>query len=210
MAKLDSGAFSQISKRQLLGLGELLSLRHDVLDDAVAFRLLNLQHAAGQHHVLHAGKTDQPRHAHRAPAADEDPALAFGQCEIGRFVGNANLRGGSRFESAAQCRAMQRRDERDIAARHDLEIGVAVELERQALRPSGLPVFGGPAQVEAGAEIVAVTEDDAALASSPARSIAARTLHNVGVEAVALVGTVEPDQGDLAIQLVGDRIVLRS
>ena len=163
MAKFDSGAFLQIFKRQLLRLGHLLPLRHDILHDAVALGLVGLEHAAGQHHVLHAGEADQPRHAHRAAAADEDAARALGQAEERRLVGDADVRRRGRLESAAERRAVQRRDERDVAARHRLEIAVAVERKRQPLRAAGLPVLRGPAQIEPGAEVVAVAEDDAAL-----------------------------------------------
>src|SRR5262249_12427303 len=103
--------------------------------------------------------------------------------------------------------AVQRRDERDIAPRHRLEIGVAIEREWQPFRASGLPAFGRPAQVEAGAEIIAMAEDDAALRLL-ARALDGRAqcLHHRRIEAIAFVRTIEADQRDLAVQLVGDHL----
>src|SRR5205807_5328023 len=95
------------------------------------------------------------------------------------------------------------------AARHRLEIGVAVELERQPLRAPGLPALRRPAQVEAGAEIVAVAEDDAALGFlAGALDRLAQLLHHRRIEAVALVRAVQAHQRDLAVELVGDRLFL--
>src|SRR6202012_682788 len=109
---------------------------------------------------------------------------------------------------AAQGRAVQRRDERDVASRHRLEIGVAVEWKGQPLRAPGLPIFRRPAQIEAGAEIVAVPEDDAALGlfAGPLDGDAQR-LHHVWVEAVPLVRPVQPDESDLAFQFIGDDVL---
>src|SRR5262249_44401325 len=102
---------------------------------------------------------------------------------------------------------MQRRNEGNVAARHRFEKGVAIEWKRQPLRAPVLPTFRGPAQVQPGAEIVAMAEDDAAfcfLAGAIDRF--AQLPHHRRIEAVALVRTIEPDQGDLALQLVGDRL----
>ena len=115
------------------------------------------------------------------------------------------MRGGSGFQPAAQRGAMQRRDERDVAARHRLEIGVAIERERQPLRAPVLPILRGPAQVETGAEIVAMTEDDAAFGFlAGALDSFAQLLHDGRIEAIAFVRTIEADKSDLAVQLVGD------
>src|SRR4051812_25331903 len=112
------------------------------------------------------------------------------------------MRGSGRLEPAAESGAMQRRDERNVAARHRLEIAVAVELEGQPLRAPGLPAFGSPAQVKAGAEVVAVAKDDAAFGFlASALDGYAQPLHHVRVEAVALVRPIEADQGNLALQL---------
>ena len=136
------------------------------------------------------------------------PRVPSGRAEERRFVRDADVRGRGGLESAAQRRAVQRRDERDVAARHRLEIGVAIELERQPLRAPGLPAFGRPAQVEPGAEVVAMAEDDAALRLfAGALDGLAQLLHHRRIEAVALVRAVEADQGDLALQLVGDRLL---
>src|SRR5258708_2154587 len=119
------------------------------------------------------------------------------------------MRGRRRLEAAAERGALQRRDERDVAARHRLEIAVAVERERQPLGAAGLPVLRRPAQVEAGAEIVAVAEDDPALRLfAGALDCRAQLLHHGGIEAVALVRAIEADEGDLAVELVGDRLFL--
>src|SRR5262249_62230365 len=94
--------------------------------------------------------------------ADEDPARSLGQGEIGGLIGNADMRGRRGLESAAQSRALQRRDERNVPARHHLETGVAIERERQAFRASRLPALRRPAPAQPAAEIVAMAEDDAA------------------------------------------------
>src|SRR6516165_5964051 len=103
---------------------------------------------------------------------------------------------------------MQRRDERNVAARHRLEIGVTIELKRQPLRASRLPAFSRPAQVEPGAEVVAVAEDDAAFRLlAGALDGRAQLLHHRRVEAVALVRAIEADQRNLSIKLVSDRLL---
>ena len=151
------------------------------------------------------------RATHRAAAADEDAARSLGQREERGFVRDADMRGRGGLESAAQRRAVQRRDEGNVAARHRFEIGVAIERKRQPLRAPGLPAFRGPAQVEPGAELSPWPKMMPHFASSPARiDRLAQGLHHVRVEAVALVRTVEADQGDLALELVGDHVSLRS
>src|SRR5215468_8008608 len=117
------------------------------------------------------------------------------------------MRGRGRLEPATQRRTMQRRDERNVATRHRFKKGVAIERKRQPLRAAILPTFRGPAQVQPGAEIVAMAEDDAAfrfLAGAIDRF--AQLPHHRRIEAVAFVRTIEPDEGDLALELVGDRL----
>src|SRR5579862_492206 len=115
-------------------------------------------------------------------------------------------RGG--FETAAQRRAVQCCDERDVAARHFLEISVPVEREWQPRRSSGLPVLRRPPQIETGAKIVAMTEDDAAFRfRTGAFDGFAQLLHHGRIEAVALVRAVEADQRDLAVQFISDRLL---
>ena len=134
------------------------------------------------------------------------PRVPSGRPKIRGLVGDPDVRGGRRLEPAAERGAMQRRDERDVAARHRLEIAVAVELERQPLGAAVLPVLRRPAQVEPGAEVVAVAEDDAALGLfAGALDGLAQLLHHRRIEAVALVRAIEADEGDLAVELVGDR-----
>ena len=177
------------------------------MHDAVALGLLGLEHAAGEHHVLHAGKPDKPRNTNRAAAADEDAARSLGQAEKSGLVGDADMRGGCRFEPAAQRCAMQRRDKGDVAARHRFEIRITVERERQPLRAPGLPILRGPVEVETSAEIVAMTEDDAAFGFfAGALDGFAQLFHHGRIEAVAFVRTVQADQRDLAFQFVGDRL----
>src|SRR4029079_7140581 len=148
-----------------------------------------------------------PRHTDRAAAADEDAAGAFGQPEERRLVGDADMRGRRWLKSAAERRAVQRRDEGNVAPRHRLEIAVAVELERQPLGAAGLPAFRRPAQIKPGAEIVPVAEDDTAFGLfTGALDGDAQPFHHVRVEAVALVRPVEADQGYLTLQLVGDDV----
>src|SRR5579862_5728290 len=115
------------------------------------------------------------------------------------------MRGGRRFQPAAQGCAVERGDERDVAARHRFEIGVAIEWERQPLRAPVLPIFRSPAQVEPGAEIVAMTEDDAAFCFfAGTLDGVAQLLHHGRIETIALVRAVQPDKGDLAFEFIGD------
>src|SRR6266436_9584618 len=105
------------------------------------------------------------------------------------------MRGRGRLESAAQRRTMERRNEGNVAARHRFEEGVAIERKRQPLRAAVLPTFRRPAQVQPGAEIVAMAEDDAAfrfLAGAIDRF--AQLLHHRRIEAVALIRTIEADE----------------
>src|SRR5262249_6839556 len=104
---------------------------------------------------------------------------------------NADVRGRRGLQSPAQRRAMQRRDERNVAARHHLEIAIAIELERQPLRASCLPALRRPAQVKPSAEIIAMTKDDAALCFlASAIDVCAQLLHHGHVKAIALVRAV--------------------
>src|ERR1700722_19121427 len=113
-----------------------------------------------------------------------------------------------RLKAAAQCGTMHCRDEWNIAARHRFKIGVAVELKRQALGAAGFPAFRRPAQVKAGTEIVTVAEDDAALGLlTGALDGDPQLLGDDRVEAVALVGAIKSDKGNLALQFVGDHLL---
>src|SRR5215471_6562350 len=117
------------------------------------------------------------------------------------------MRGRGRLEPATQRRTMQRRDEGNVAARHRFKKGVAIERKRQPLRAAVLPTFRGPAQVQPGAEIVAMAEDDAAFRFlAGAIDNFAQLPHHGRIEAVALVRTIEADEGDLSLELVGDRL----
>src|SRR5947208_13637441 len=105
----------------------------------------------------------------------------------------------------APCNAV---DERDVPARHHLEIAIAIELEWQPLRTSCLPALRRPAQVKPSAEIVAMTEDDAAFCLlAGAVNGCAQLLHHGQVKAIALIRAVESDKRDLALQLIGDGLL---
>src|SRR5262249_42979441 len=72
-----------------------------------------------------------------------------------------------------------------------------------------LPVLRRPAQIEPGAEIVAEAEDDHAFRLlAGALNNGAQLFHDVGDEAIALVGTVETDESDLVFRIVGDSNIL--
>jgi len=60
-------------------LGDTLALANEVVGDAEVLALVGIEDAAREHHVGHARNADQARNAHRAAAADEDAARAFGQ-----------------------------------------------------------------------------------------------------------------------------------
>jgi hypothetical protein len=115
------------------------------------------------------------------------------------------MRGGCRFQPAAQRCAVQRGDERDVAAGHLLEIGLAIEPKRQPLRLSVLPILCRPAQIKAGAKVLTMAEDDPAFGFfASALDRGAQLLHDGRVEAVALVRAIKADQCDLAVEFVGD------
>src|ERR1700730_7179451 len=115
------------------------------------------------------------------------------------------MRGRGRLKTAAEGRAMQRRDKGNVSTCHRFKKSIAIEWKRQPLGASVLPVLRGPAQVEPGAEIIPVAEDDPAfrLLAGASHGLA-QLLHHGGVEAVTLIRTVETDKSDLAFQLVGD------
>ena len=74
------------------------------------------------------------RQAHRAAAADEDAAAAFGQRVIGRALRDADVRGGRELEPAADHGAVQHRDHRHLAELDVLEGAMPAARMRDALR----------------------------------------------------------------------------
>ena len=119
---------------ELDALGEAGAGLHQVVRQADRLALLGAVGAAGQHHVHHARGADQPRHPHRAAAADEDAAAAFRQRVIGRALGHPDMAGGRELEPAADHRAVQHRHHRHLAEFDPLEHAVPVARMRDALR----------------------------------------------------------------------------
>src|ERR1700730_9936333 len=117
------------------------------------------------------------------------------------------MRGRRGLEPAAKGPAMQPGYEGNVAARHRFKKSVAVERKRQPLGAPVLPLIRRPAQVDPSTKIVAMAEDDPAFGFlAGALDGRAQLFHDGGVEAVALIRTVETNESDLAFQLVGDRL----
>ena len=103
---------------------------------------------------------------------------------------------------------MQRCNKGDVPPRDHFLVGVAIELEREPLRAAFFPVLCCPGEVQSGAEVVTMAEDDAAFGFVPgAQRGVTQLFHQVRAKGVALVRTVEADKSDLAFQLVGDHFL---
>ena len=164
------------------------------------------KHPPGQHHVRHHRIADDALNANGAAAADENAALAFGQAEERRAVGDPDMGRRRKLQAAADDRAVQRGDERDRAARDDVEHFVPGVIGFFA-RPRRLHSLQQFFEVEAGGKVHAVTEDHAGvgLLAGPHDGVA--QLHDDGVvDGVALLRAVQPDERDRAVEFVGDQI----
>jgi hypothetical protein len=140
-------------------------------------------------------------------AAHENAALAFRQPEKGCLVGDPDMGGGGKFEAAADDCAMQRRQERNWTAFHTVEDRVPEAGVQDTLEGRTLGMFG---EVETGAEMVAMAVDDADLRlASGALHRVAEVVDGAVVDRVALGGTIEAEQGDVAFERVGDLGLVR-
>ncbi len=139
------------------------------------------------------------------PPPTKIPRWPSRQGEEGRLVGHAHLRRGGDLEPAADAGALERGDERNLSASDQVE--AAIPLSAPAARCARLVPGGGFGEVEAGGEIVAVTMDH------PGFGLLGRTegrlpqlRHDDPVDGVALVGAIEADQRDIALELIGNEL----
>ena len=163
---------------------------------------------AGQHHVHHHGRSHDALDAHRAAAADEDAALAFGQAEEGALITHAHMRGHGQLQTSANNRTVQRADKGNRPARDQIEDFVpvvATTLARRLDLPRGTGQRFG--EIEARAEVAAVAVQDRHIGFlvRPQHGGAQRIDHGF-VDGVALVRAVEAQTGHLAIELVSDEV----
>ena len=111
-----------------------------------------------------------------------------------------------KLQAAADDRAVQRGDERDRAARDDVEHGVPGVIALLA-RPRRLHVLQQFFEIEAGGKIHAVAEDHARVGLVAGAHDGVAQLHDdVVVDGVAFLRAVQPDQRDRAVEFVGDQV----
>src|SRR5262249_21101624 len=92
---------------ELEGLRDALAIVDHILREAERYPLLRTIGPSGQHHINHSRGADQPRNADRAAATDEDSEPSFRQGIIGAALGNPNMRGSGKLQTAADHRALQ-------------------------------------------------------------------------------------------------------
>ncbi len=181
--------------RELDRLVQRLAFGDQVLRKAGALAVFGVVDAAGHHHVRHAGSADQLRDAHRAAAADEDAARAFGQRIEGGAVGHADVAGARELEAAADHRAVQRRDHRHRAELHHFERGMPQPRVMEALAGVALLQFR---EVEAGAEVRALAVDHrGAHAGGQVLEAVAQGQDQRVRQRIALIGACQADDGDV-------------
>ena len=134
-------------------LGEPGARRHQIVREAERLAFLGAIGMPGQHHLHHPRHADQPRHPHRAAAADEDPARAFRQRVVGRSLSHSDVARRGEFEPAAHHRAMQHGHHRHLAELNAVESAVPGTRMRDALRDVALGEF---AQIKPGGEMLAL------------------------------------------------------
>jgi hypothetical protein len=142
---------------ELHRFGKCVAFLGQILRKAVGRTLGRGINSPGQHHVCHPGDADQPWQPHRSATADENAALAFGQREIRRRLGDADMRRTGKFQPAADDRAAQRGDHGHAAILNTVEHPVPHLRMPQAF---GRIVLGQFRQIEAGGEMVANAVDD--------------------------------------------------
>jgi len=167
---------------------------------------LDIQQPTGQHHVHHHGGPHHPLNPHRAAPADKNAALTFRQTKDCRLVTHPHMGGRGQFQSAAHHGPVQCCHKGDGPPRHLVEHGVPV-VPKALGRPWLLA--GGPleqfCQIQAGAEIVAMPEQDADLGLLVGAQHRLRQCADQGiVDGIAFFGAIEPQQGDIAIEFVRD------
>ena len=153
--------------------------------------------APGEHHVHHARGADEPRQAHRAAAADEDAAAAFGERVVGGVLRHPDVAGRRDFQPAADHGAVQHRDHRDLAELDVLECAMPAARMRDALRDVARAQF---AEIEARAEMVAFARQHDGF--DPVRHAGEERLdteHRGVVDGVALFRTRQEQNRDVAV-----------
>ncbi len=172
-------------------LGQRTAGFGEVLRETIGRALGRRIDPARQHHVGHPRHPDQPRQPHRAAAADEDAALALRQREIGRWLGDADMRRAGQFQPAADHRALQRGDDRHAAILNAVEHPVPHLGMQEA---AGRVVIGQFGEVEAGGEMIAdAVDDNRADVVGQIRKAVADRQDDAVIERVAFCGAIEAD-----------------
>ena len=99
----------------------------DLVDDAEAQRVFGFERIAGQDRVHRRFRTDQSRQALRAAAARQQADLDLGQAHRRARRRDAIVAGERELESAAECGAVDRRDDR-LRALFDVSAGRPLRL----------------------------------------------------------------------------------
>ncbi len=191
-------------RRQFARLGAAGAGGDQVLDQPDALGLRRVQDPAGQHHIGHPRRADQPGEMHGRAAADIDAAACLRQREERRGIRDAQMAGARDFQPAADHRAVQHRDRRNRAAAQRGQAGVpGLRVAEHGGRVARL-VLG---QIEAGTECgaMAVDDDRASLGLGAGDGGGERGEQRV-IDRVALGGAVEADPGDAIAKLVADGV----
>ena len=202
----DGRADGEVRQGRILGggAGDVPCLRLGVIDQILAQadvdRLGPTIKPPRQHHVDHPRLADQVGHADRCATAGEQPALAFGQAEIGVRPRHPDMRRAGQLQAATDDRAFQHGDDRHPAVFHLVER--LVPAQAQVHEVAGIAVFAVMFhQIQAGAEMITVRPQDRrphACAWQDGEDVD-QLLDRGGIQRVALGGTVQRDGGDLVV-----------
>ena len=202
-AKLVRNAFPAMRVASSIPLAQALARFDQIVGQTECLAFLVGQHVAGEHHVHHAGDADQPRNANRAAAADKDAARTFGQRVIGLALGHADMRRSGKLKTSAHDSAVHHGDDGNLPK---------LDLIEDAMPQAGVPdrlfdvVRTQIGQVEAGRKVVAIAVQHHRL-HALGQMIEKRLdpEHRLIVERVALLGPVEPEDGDVPARLGVER-----
>ncbi len=190
-------------RRQLPSPGECGAGGDQIMNQSGALGFRSVQDPAGQHHIGHPRRADQPGQMHRRAAADIDAATGLGQSEERGGVGDAQMAGARDFQPAADYRAVQDRNGRDWAAAQRSQAGMpGLRVAEHGFGVARL-MFG---QIEAGAEggTVAVDHDRARFGLSAGDGGGECREQRV-VDRVALGGPIEADPGDAVAKVIREK-----
>ena len=144
-----------ISLRELLGAGERLAARHDLVDQPDRERLVGVDAPARDHQLHRPGEADDERQAHGHAVAAHDVPAPLERAELGVLGGDADV-GQQRVLQAGRERVpVDGGDHRleDVGlARIAAGAGAVVEADAVGVVVAELAQFGGVLQVPAGAE----------------------------------------------------------